>query len=566
MEQFRKLFSNLSAMQLVTIFATALAVGGGLFAFVQWKRESDFRPLYTTLASEDAGAVVQKLKEGGIEYRISDSGSTVLVPSAKLSEMRLEMASAGLPKSGRIGFELFDKTNFGATEFVEHINYRRALEGELERTVMSLAEVEQARVHVTFPKESVYLESRQAAKASVVVRIRPGAHLVPQNVVAIEHLLASAVEGLAPESVSVLDVSGHLLSRVHSAVAADGGESSDRLLETRQNIEKDLVSKINSTLEPLLGPEKFRAGASVECDFSSAEQSEEIFDPTRSVMVSSQKSEDTSSSGGSSGGAGGVPGTAANLPRPPAKSATTMAGTSRRTESVTYQSSRTVRRTRMPDGTVKKMSLSVLVDQAAHWEGQGKEMHRVIDQVAPEKLKSIRDLVAAATGFSAERGDQLIVESLPFESTLNLEPPLPPGPAPQSIGTNNVTMPKWVPSWLARALDNRYISMGAPFILGLLLMGLRRLFAGMFGNKGKAMPTAPAALPAGDTEAQRTELLRAQLQEQAELQAQLDSEALRLAGSQNKKADVMVKRLRDSVTKDATLSAHVVRGWLNENN
>src|SRR5579862_4529705 len=488
MEQFRKLFSNLSAMQLVTIFATALAVGGGLFAFVQWKRESDFRPLYTTLASEDAGAVVQKLKEGGIEYRISDSGSTVLVPSAKLSEMRLEMASAGLPKSGRIGFELFDKTNFGATEFVEHINYRRALEGELERTVMSLAEVEQARVHVTFPKESVYLESRQAAKASVVVRIRPGAHLVPQNVVAIEHLLASAVEGLAPESVSVLDVSGHLLSRVHSAVAADGGESSDRLLETRQNIEKDLVSKINSTLEPLLGPEKFRAGAAVECDFSSAEQSEEIFDPTRSVMVSSQKSEDTSSSGGSSGGAGGVPGTAANLPRPPAKSATTMAGTSRRTESVTYQSSRTVRRTRMPDGTVKKMSLSVLVDQAAHWEGQGKEMHRVIDQVAPEKLKSIRDLVAAATGFSAERGDQLIVESLPFESTLNLEPPLPPGPAPQSIGTNNVTMPKWVPSWLARALDNRYISMGAPFILGLLLMGLRRLFAGMFGNKGKAMP------------------------------------------------------------------------------
>src|SRR5579862_7513237 len=114
MEQFRKLFSNLSAMQLVTIFATALAVGGGLFAFVQWKRESDFRPLYTTLASEDAGAVVQKLKEGGIEYRISDSGSTVLVPSAKLSEMRLEMASAGLPKSGRIGFELFDKTNAAA--------------------------------------------------------------------------------------------------------------------------------------------------------------------------------------------------------------------------------------------------------------------------------------------------------------------------------------------------------------------------------------------------------------------------------------------------------------------
>src|SRR5579862_966933 len=257
MEQFRKLFSNLSAMQLVTIFATALAVGGGLFAFVQWKRESDFRPLYTTLASEDAGAVVQKLKEGGIEYRISDSGSTVLVPSAKLSEMRLEMASAGLPKSGRIGFELFDKTNFGATEFVEHINYRRALEGELERTVMSLAEVEQARVHVTFPKESVYLESRQAAKASVVVRIRPGAQLVPQNVVAICQLAASAVDGLLPEAVSVVDMRGNLLNRARRASSPDDPQPSEEALEYRQKLEHDLLLKINNTLEPLLGADKF---------------------------------------------------------------------------------------------------------------------------------------------------------------------------------------------------------------------------------------------------------------------------------------------------------------------
>ena len=162
-------------------------------------------------------------------FRLSESGSTVLVPSAKLAEMRLEMAAAGLPKSGRIGFELFDKTNFGATEFVEHINYRRALEGELERTVMSLAEVEQARVHVTFPKESVYLESRQPAKASVVVHLKPGATLLPQNVIAIEHLVASAVEGLTPEAVSVLDVRGNLLSRVRAAAAADGAASSDRL-------------------------------------------------------------------------------------------------------------------------------------------------------------------------------------------------------------------------------------------------------------------------------------------------------------------------------------------------
>jgi flagellar M-ring protein FliF len=553
MEQYKKLFADLSIMQRVTILAAALVAGAGIFALVRWKRESDFRPLYTTLASEDAGAVVQKLKEGGVDFRLSESGSTVLVPSAKLAEMRLEMAAAGLPKSGRIGFELFDKTNFGATEFVEHINYRRALEGELERTVMSLAEVEQARVHLTFPKESVYLESRQPAKASVVVHLRPGATLLPQNVIAIEHLVASAVEGLTPEAVSVLDVRGNLLSRVRAAVAADGAASSDRLLEIRQGIERDLVAKINSTLEPLLGANKFRAGASVDCDFSSGEQSEELFDPNRSVVVTSQKSEDTSTTGG----AAGVPGTASNLPRPAPRPATALAGTSRKTESVAYQSSRVVRRTKMPEGAVKRMSLAILVDQAVHWEGQGAKQRRVIEQPSPEKLKSIRDLVAAATGFSTTRGDQLIVESLPFESTLNLEPPSAGPAAPKPSG---MSIP--MPPWLARVVENRYITIGGAAI-ALLVVVVRRVLAKVLNRKGKAQVSATPTLPSGDEdlepglEAQR----RAQLAEQAALQAQLDAAALREA---TKKSAVLVKRLRENINKDATLSTHIVRSWLNE--
>ena len=537
-------------MQRVTIVAAALAAGVGLFAFVRWKRESDFRPLYVTLASEDAGAVVQKLKEGGVDYRLSENGASVLVPSAKVAEMRLEMASAGLPKSGRIGFELFDKTNFGATEFVEHINYRRALEGELERTVMSLAEVEQARVHVTFPKESVYLESRQPAKASVVVRLRAGAQLVPQNVVAIEHLVASAVEGLSPESVSVLDVRGTLLSRPRAAAAADGTESSDRLLEIRQGIERDLVAKINGTLEPLLGSEKFRAGASVECDFSSGEQSEEIYDPTRSVMVSSQKSEDTSNTGG----AAGIPGTASNLPRPAPRPATALAGTSRRTESIAYQSSRTVRHTKMPQGSVKRMSLSVLVDQTVRWEGQGSKMHHILEQPSPEKLKSIRDLVAAATGFSTERGDKLIVESLPFEATLNLEPPNASPIATKPSGT----LPVNLPPWLNRILENRTLLTGAAVVIGILFVVIRRFAAKFFSRK--ATTAAPATLPAvaPPTDEQRL----AELEEQ-DLQSQLNAAALKEAAL---KSDVLIKRLRNTVGKDAPLAAHIVRGWIDESN
>ena len=550
MDQFRKVIANLSGMQRITIALVVVAVGAGLYALVHWRQESDFRPLYTTLASEDAGAVVQKLKETGVAYRLSENGSTILVPSAKVAEMRLEMASAGLPKSGRIGFELFDKTNFGATEFVEHVNYRRALEGELERTVMSLAEVQQARVHVTFSKESVYLEAREPAKASVVLRLRPGAQLVPQNVTAIQHLLASAVEGLAPESVSVLDDTGRLLSRPHSTLASDGADSSDRLLELRQSMERDLVAKINSTLEPLLGADRFRAGASVDCDFSSGEQSEEIFDPTRSVMVSSQKSEDTMNGGG----AAGIPGTASNLPRPAPKPATALAGSSRRTESIAYQSSRTVKHMRLPQGTVRKMSLSVLVDQAVHWEGQGKTLHKVFEQPSADKLKSIRDLVAASTGFSQERGDQLIVESLPFESTLNLEPPMVPAtPAP---GANSN-----LPPWLSKALGNRYIVIGAAVGILILLAGIGLLVAKMVKGKKALRATSHTSLPAG-AEAAAQIGTGTVLDEEADLQAQLDAAALK---ETTKRSAVLVKRLRDNIDKDPVVPAHIVRGWVNEN-
>ena len=192
-----------------------------LAIFSRWNRERDFRPLYSSLAPEDAAAVLAKVRESGSEFRLSDNGSMVLVPSGRVAELRLQMAAAGLPKSGRIGFELFDKTTFGASDFTEQVNYHRALEGELERSVMSLAEVEQARVHITFPKDSLFLDSRQPAKASVLVKLRPGAQLSAQNVAAICQLAASAVDGLLPEAVSVVDMRGNLLNRARKPASPD---------------------------------------------------------------------------------------------------------------------------------------------------------------------------------------------------------------------------------------------------------------------------------------------------------------------------------------------------------
>src|SRR5947209_16394001 len=243
----KQILAKLSVKQRATIVTVAVLVCGGLYALVQHQREADFRPLFTGIAPEDAAGIVQKLKETGVEYRLPENGGSVLVPSARLADLRLSMAALGLPKSGRIGFELFDKANLGATEFTEHINYRRALEGELERTVMSLAEVEQARVHLTFPKESVFLEAQQPAKASVLVRLKPGKRLSPQNVLAVDHLVASAVEGLSPDAVSVLDMNGNLLGRPRAAAALDGSEPSAASLDYRHQIEADLIAKIGAT-------------------------------------------------------------------------------------------------------------------------------------------------------------------------------------------------------------------------------------------------------------------------------------------------------------------------------
>src|SRR5579872_6103499 len=336
MDQLKKLFASLSLKQRISLGAAALAVIGGLVAFSHWIGERDFKPLYSGLTQEDAAAVLAKVRESGTEVRLTEGGSSILVPSAKVAELRLQLAAAGIPKSGRIGFELFDKTNFGVSDFAEQINYHRALEGELERTVMALAEVEQARVHITFPKDSIYTESRQPAKASVLVKLRPGSLLSAQNVNAICQLTASAVEGLLPDAVSVVDMRGNLLNRPHKPLSPDDPQPSDAALDYRQQIERDLLTKINTTLEPLLGADKFRAGVSVECDFSSSEQSEETFDPNKSVMTTSQRTEDISTGNQTAG----VPGTASNLPHPPARPGAGSGGVTRRTENIAYQASR----------------------------------------------------------------------------------------------------------------------------------------------------------------------------------------------------------------------------------
>jgi flagellar M-ring protein FliF len=585
MDQAKKLLAALNPRQVATILLMAAAVVAGVVGFSRWQRDASMKPLYTGLAPEDASAIVQKLREGGIDYKISDNGSGLLVPEDKVAELRLEMAGQGLPKTGRIGFEIFDKTNFGITDFAEHVNYRRALEGELERSVMAISEVQQARVHVTLPKDSVFTDAREPAKASVLVGLRPGTRLSSANVIAITNLVSSAVEGLSPESVSVVDTNGNLLSRPRREGPNDDTQMSDEMLEYKQAVEHDLASKINSTLEPLLGADKFRTGVSADIDMTSGEQSEETYDPSKSVMTSSQKMEDSS---GTTRMNPGIPGTASNLPQQqavasnapaaqppatqpaqqpgqngqaPAKASTdppaavrppgSSTSNTRRSENITYQSSRIVKHLKLPQGTVKRLSIAVLVDQGSHMEGKGAQAHRVVTPPDPDKLKAIQSLVGTLVGLDAMRGDQLTVEALPFDTSDVDSGSLAP-----------VAQKKPVSPFSIEAVKEKPAQYGGSAI-GIAVVIAMALFVLMRNRKTAAAVQVREALPAVDSYEglSAAKPLAATMAAGGTQAGAIEPARPALMPS---RTEVLLTQLTENSRNNAEAWAHILRGWLAE--
>ncbi len=587
MDQVKKLLGALTPRQLATIVIVAIAVVAGVMGFSRWQRESSLKPLYTGLAPEDASAIVQKLHEGGIDYKITNNGTELLAPEDKVPELRLQMAGLGLPKTGRIGFEIFDKTNFGITDFAEHVNYRRALEGELERSIMAISEVQQARVHVTLPKDSVFTDAREPAKASVLIGLRPGTRLSSLNVIAITNLVSSAVEGLSPESVSVVDMNGNLLSRPRREGPGDGTEITEEGLEYRQAVEHDLVAKINSTLEPLLGADKFRTGVSADIDMTSGEQSEETFDPSKSVMVSSQKTEDSS---GTTRMSSSAPGTAANLPpqqstlsnaqqppaatppaatppaqpagqagaagqakaapaapQAPARGGNTTSST-RRSESITYQTSRITKHLKLPQGTIKRLSIAVLVDQGFRMEGKGAQAHRVAIPPDTDKLKAIQTLVGTLVGLDMTRGDQLTVEALPFDNSMELDsgPLGAPQKAPDQIFSIETLKKK--PALLWGSVG------GVVLVIGLVVFGIIKMMRG--GHRGGATMETREALPVVDA--------YTGLPPAAAGAATPIGEASRLPALMPSRTEVLLTQLQENRSNNPEAWANILRSWLAE--
>lgn len=555
MAQLQNFFAGLNFRKRMTLAVTAVVVMASLFLLVRWNKDRDFKPLYSELSTEDSAAIAAKLKESGAEYRLRESDAAILVPSANLAELRMQMAAAGIPKSGRIGYELFDRTNLGTTDFTEQVNYHRAVEGEIERSLMAMSEVSQARVHITFPKDSVFSDDKQAAKASVMVKLKTGARLSEQNAAAITQLVSSAVEGLAAESVSVMDMRGNLLIRSHKP--GDGSGASDDLLQYKEKQERQVQAKIDSVLDSLLGSAKYRTAVDIDCDLTSGEQSEETFDPDKSVITNSQRNEEGAV--GKDTAAAGVPGTQSNLPRPaPVRPATAGGGLVRRTETLSYQTNRSVRRMKLPQGMVKRMSVSVVVDQNLRWQllGKGAAAHaqRIIEPPSAERLKSIQSIVAAAAGVNATRGDVLTVETQPFESTLTAEPPA-----------------GFVPAKPAAPAANKF----SPVMLGGIGAGVLVVGLGLFFFMKRKKAAAAAAKKKAELEAaqQAAQLAAANSIEHTEapaipsgLKNMLGSteDIIALSSAPITKTELLTRQVTEQVEKDPASLAKIIRTWLNE--
>lgn len=559
MDQLTKFWASLNIGQRIALVVLPLALATGIFSFSRWKHDSAFRVLYSSLAPEDAAAITQKLREGAIEYRMDETGGSVSVPAEKIAEARLTLASSGLPKSGRIGFEIFDRTNIGGTDFAEQVNYHRALEGELERTLATLSQIETARVHITVAKDSVFLESRQPSKATVVVRMKRANRLSASTIAAIGNLVSSAVEGLTPDRVAVIDSNGQLLSRIsqHDDSEAQLAEAN---LDYRHRVETELLQKINHSLEPLLGENRFRAGISVDCDFTSAEQNDETLDPNGTVITTSQSTEESSAAGTASG----VPGAASNLPRPVSRPAAGANGLVRRTENLAYQTSKTVRRVITPKGSIRKISAAVIIDQSARWEGVGPKARRVLTPPSPEVLKGVKDVVAGILGSNEQRGDLITVETLPFESTLSAEPP--PSPNATPVVVKGLTEREKL--IIGGAAGFLFLALGAFYLLRKKK------------HKAAAQDLAAAALEAGQQAAGGTAIadgttaptepvlgaIEARMNDVEAQQAQLESEAMsRIKLPANSKAsDVLLKHIREAVHKDPQGVTNILRSWVSD--
>ena len=418
--QIKSLFKSLGTARLIGLTAVVGSTVAALIFLVVWSGAPDFQLLYANLTMEDAGAIVARLKEQKIPYQVSSNGKAILVPGKNLYEVRLSLAKEGLPQGSGVGFEIFDNTKLGMTEFVQNVNYQRALQGELSRTINGLDEVESSRVHIVMPAKSLFIEDEEQPTASVVVKLRRGRRLSDDQIRGIVHLVSSSISQLTPENVTVIDNLGKMLAGSEDK-SATAKVSSDQL-DYQDKVERGLEKRVESMLEKVLGPGKAIARISCVFDFSRHEKTEEIFDPNGKVVRSEQVRKTISSK--AEPGASGVPGVASNIaskkvettepePNPPEKPEY-----QRQDRTVNYEIGKITSHTVEPLGRIEKLSVAVVIDgirKLVKGEDDGEEWKYI--PRTDEEMKKIEGIVKRSVNFDAERGDKIEVVNLPFEPT-----------------------------------------------------------------------------------------------------------------------------------------------------
>lgn len=408
----RALTPTRQIMLMVIVSASVAALAAGFF----WSREPEMQVLFSNLTQEDAGAIVAKLKEQKIPYSVEGTGGTILVPTERVHETRLQMASQSLPQGGGVGFEIFDRTTIGMTDFVQKLNYRRALQGELSRTISQLAEVERARVHLVVPERSLFADQRERPRASVVVTLKRGKTLSAGQVQGIGHLVASSVEGLQPQEVTIVDSHGQALSLPMAADAASQQTSAH--MDAKRSLEKDLENRVQTMLERVAGAGKAVVRVSSVLNLRQVERTEEAYDPNGQVVRSENRQQEKNSSS-STGGDGGVAGTGSNLPGNAAASPEgSSSNTAVRTNAtVNYEINKTVSRIVEPVGTITRLTVAVLVDGRYETaEGKDGKLERKYVPRKDEEMKKLEELVKKAVGYSEERGDQVEILNVAFDA------------------------------------------------------------------------------------------------------------------------------------------------------
>jgi len=524
--------------------AAAIAI---IVAMVLWAKQPDYRVLYSNVSDQDGGAIVTQLTQMNIPYRFTETGGAIEVPADKVHELRLRLAQLGLPKGGAVGFELLDQEKFGISQFSEQVNYQRALEGELARTIETLGPVKSARVHLAMPKPSLFVREQKSPSASVTVNLAPGRAMDEGQISAVVHLVSSAVAGLPPGNVTLVDQSGRLLTQSNTS----GRDLNDAQLKYAADVEGRVQRRIEAILSPIVGNGNVHAQVNAQIDFDNKEQTEEQYhpngNPSEAVMRSRQLNESEQVGGPYPGG---VPGALSNQPAPAnnapitanapqngqqnqnAQQTTTSTANSagprntQRNETTNYEVDRTIRHTKMNVGDVQRLSVAVVVNYRTLTDG--KPLPLTADQ-----LKQIEDLTREAMGFSQQRGDTLNVVNSQFNAT------------DESAGE--------LPFWQQQAFIDQLMTAGRWLLVLIVAWILWR--KAVRPQLVRREEERKALLENAQTRQMPEE-------EAVEVRLSKDEQTQQRRANQRLSAEVMSQRIREMSDNDPRVVALVIRQWM----